>query len=33
MTKVKVIVKEPKPSKHCSDGMLRAGKGNKNDEC
>ncbi len=33
MEKVKVIVKDPKVAKGCSDGQLRPGKGNKNDEC
>lgn len=31
--KVKVVIKEVKASKGCSDGQLRPGKGNRNDEC
>lgn len=31
--KVKVLVEQPTLSKACSDGQLRSGKGNRNDEC
>lgn len=31
--KVKVEIKETNGNMPCSDGQLRSGKGNKNDEC
>lgn len=33
MKKVKIIVKDSTRNMACSDGQLRPGKGNKNDEC
>lgn len=33
MEKVKICVKDTTKTMPCNDGQLRAGKGNRNDEC